>query len=241
MAIELTTAGPPLTEAALKYWQQVSAECGVSIDGLSFMYDAFTFTQQSVANEIGETAIAGRHCTAAQYCDSFIRFAKDKFGEDYVAALSSYGLDTSEKLGQALYLLISRNLFGKQESDLQSDFDDQFNLASDNSKSANWPVCPYSLEHLPPLSFARRSFLRSRLFRIVVVVLFSVAIIEIAAAIADYIGRPELFFLIVIAMIWTAVLVRPLLPYFYRFSLRALLIAMTLVALALGLVVVLFK
>jgi uncharacterized repeat protein (TIGR04138 family) len=215
-------------------WSRVSASTGVPLDGLRFVYDVFDFMQQHETSEASCPEKQKRHCTAAEYCEAFIGLAKEKFGADYVAALFSWNLETSDKLGRLFYALINRNLMGKQDSDHQNDFDGQFDFSSVVTRPL--PTGPYNY---PAASLAHPIYVRATTRQLFARVLYAVLIwcgaLAIAIALSDYLQPfPEI--IVAYAIVIAFVLLQSKIRYPYRYSLRSLLTVMTLVAVALGII-----
>jgi hypothetical protein len=98
------------------------------------------------------------HCSAAEFCAFFVQFAKDQFGDEYVGVLKSWRLDTSEKLGRVIYVLVRRSLYQARYPDRESDFEGQFDFSSVSPQPSVASVYPYPSGHLPqildPYSFS---------------------------------------------------------------------------------------
>jgi len=103
-------------------WTRVSFEIGVPPEALAFFYEVVDAVTQSTSNP------PGTHCTAAEFCSGFLRYAHDRLGSDYRKMLRSWQIHTSEDLGGIVYELIDRGLMQKTESDQQMDFAGQFDL-----------------------------------------------------------------------------------------------------------------
>jgi uncharacterized repeat protein (TIGR04138 family) len=202
----------------------VSTSTGIPLEGLSFMYEASTFTQR--CNPDKSLIKKGlQHFTAATYCESFVRLAQERLGADCIAALKSWNLDTSEKLGCAFYALISRGLMGQQASDLQSDFDGRFNF-SNGTESSPERVYPYPLTYLNDYRGLRHARIRA--------VISTIASLLIVVAIYMDAKQSTPITLIFLA---TSIIICILstLKYPIQFSLRTLLIVTTTVAVLAGL------
>src|SRR5687767_6593305 len=109
--------------------ERAAEEMGVSLATLIFISDALQYTPNYCGEEPYDVSNS-RHCSAQEFCRAFICFAKDIFDAEYISALRMMNLDTSEKLGRLVYELIDRNLLQRQETDLLSDFDGQFDLSN---------------------------------------------------------------------------------------------------------------
>src|SRR5690348_14470707 len=100
----------------LRFWKRFGSRTGVPMEGFSFIFHAFDYVQDCLQDPTNvEAEVAPRlHCSATFYCRLFIRLAQDSFGPDYVAVLRSWRLDTSEKLGAAVYVLVRRGILRMQ-------------------------------------------------------------------------------------------------------------------------------
>jgi uncharacterized repeat protein (TIGR04138 family) len=230
-----------VSDPIVKLWDGISASTGVPLEGLSFTYAAFDFNRERITRESGGVEYPQRHCTGAEFCTAFVQLAKNTFGDDYIAALTSWQLNTSEKLGQIVFALVERKLIGKQEGDLQGDFDGQFDfskLAPDPppARAYEYPTAKlhrlvYPLHPQPrrpsPVIFAL----------IFVAVWFSTMVA--GAAIAAQMGwnNSPMAIHVVAALLGGLALSQ----YPYRFSLRTLLITVTALALACGLLAYLMR
>ena len=213
-----------MNEGLRKFWSDVSSSTGVPLEGLSFMYDASTFTQR--CNPDKSLIKEGRqHYTAATYCESFVRLAQERLGADYIAALTSWNLDTSEKLGCAFYALISRGLILQQASDLQSDFDGRFDF-SNNTESSPERVYPYPLTYL-------NDYRGIQLGRIRAVISTVASLLILVAIWRDAIQSTPITLICIAILIIICIL--STLKYPIQFSLRTLLIVTTTVAVLTGL------
>jgi uncharacterized repeat protein (TIGR04138 family) len=153
------------------FWKRFAPRTGVPLEGLSFIYHAFRCAQDSIADELSEKEVRRRHCSAAYICRWFICLAQEKFGEDYIAALKSWNLDTSEKLGIAVYALIGRNLLDRQYPDTQSDFEGRFNFSQDSAEATGASPYPYPTNYLPRVIDPYRFSLRTLLIIVTLVAL----------------------------------------------------------------------
>ena len=90
-----------MSDDVTPYWNSVAASIGVPVDALGFTYDTFDYIRGQQANLRGDLLETKslQHVTAAEFSAAFVQLAKETFGDDYAAALSSWGLETSEKLG----------------------------------------------------------------------------------------------------------------------------------------------
>jgi uncharacterized repeat protein (TIGR04138 family) len=153
------------------FWKRFASRTGVPLEGLSFIYDAFRHAQDSIAEELSEKEVRKRHCSAAYICRWFVCLAQEKFEKDYIAALKSWRLDTSEKLGVAVYALIGRNLMDRQYPDSQSDFEGRFDFSQDSPEATGASPYPYPTNYLPPVIDPYRFSLRTLLIIVTLVAL----------------------------------------------------------------------
>ena len=213
------------------FWQQIATSIGVPLDGISFIYDAFEHAQQRTPNESGEGEHVLHHITAAELCNSFVRLAQDTFGKESASALNSWNLASSEQLGRAIYALINCKVFQQQESDLPSDFDGRFDFSVDTPPLQRYQYTlqpleklPYQLQ-MPPLSIVPDQYFDWITWSIAIVATIVIGqFVELSAV-------P----VVVCAVVFAIAFIRWKVKYPYRFSVRALLILMTVVAIGLGL------
>ncbi|MBR4108680.1 MAG: hypothetical protein IKK45_08350 [Akkermansia sp.] len=86
--------------------------------------DAYYFLREALDNaalRYGKTP-QNPHLSAEELYFGFCSYALDEYGPLAEAIMESWGVDTSEDVGQMVYNLISIGIFGKQDSDRQSDF-----------------------------------------------------------------------------------------------------------------------
>lgn len=127
---------PAVDDEPDRFWLGVASEMGVPLEALQFVYDALQFAPQYAGEEPDDIDARMRHCSAAEFCEGFLLFAKDTFGRsDYVAILKAWSMSTSEEVGRIVYELVERGLLERQEGDKPSDFDGRFNL----DQAANSP------------------------------------------------------------------------------------------------------
>ena len=167
-----------MDEGSHVFWKRFASRTGVPLEGLSFIYDAFRHAKEAITDDHNDPTAQPPHCSAAYVCRWFVSLAKTKFGDDYVAALKSWNLDTSEKVGDVVYALISRGLMLRKYPDDQSDFDGQFDFSQDSAQLTRAAPYPYPTEYLPkaidPYRFSLRALLV--LMTIVALILAGIAI-----------------------------------------------------------------
>lgn len=213
------------------FWERTSDSIGVPLEGLSFIYAALELSKKRAIARVSSNRGELAHCTADEFCGTFLALAKEKLGDDYAAALQSWGLETSKKLGRVIFALVDRNLIQKRASDQQSDFDGLFALTVNEGASAARHY-PFPTSNLPPVIFAMAPNKVAGWQTIASIV---VAFVFLAAAIAvgDYTAPMSL------PLVWsgigvTIVFVWLLTTERVQFSLRAVLTILTLTALVLG-------
>jgi uncharacterized repeat protein (TIGR04138 family) len=217
------------------FWKRIAASTGVPPEGLSFIYDACEFTQTC--------QISGRlvHFSAVDYCRCFVELARTKLGADYAAALTSWNLDTSEKLGQAFYALIELGFMRQQKDDCLSEFAGQFSFADPSSQQALHPAYTYPLTGLPDYQHYLRIPIINRLVSrgvmligltcAVSVVLWALSFVDPALQI------PAAIILALLIPTMTGLHVK----FPRQFSLQTLLLAVTIICIVLGLMAYLFR
>lgn len=213
-------------------WDPISETVGVPLDGISFIYDAFDYVYQPTHAELASGV--RRHITAADLCDGFVRLSMLTFGDDYQSALNSWNLGTSEKLGAAVYGLIGQNAVGRQESDSQGDFDGRFDFSQ--AAPADQPY-RYSLDALRRqlnLHSDPRRIVDSRYFGPLTWI--SAIGVTIGVALLDDQIPSSAVACLFVLLVYGIGFARSKYQYPYRYSVRSLLVLMTIVALALGVI-----
>jgi uncharacterized repeat protein (TIGR04138 family) len=229
-----------VTDDVAELWKRVAASTGVPLDGIRFIYAAFDFNHRRAARKPGAEERSVSHCTGMEFCNSFVQLAEDTFGPHHVAALTSWGLNSSEKLGQVVFALVDRNLLGKQDSDLQSDFDGRFDFSDVSPALLPAQVYRYPKTQLGASARQRRRSPRTIITQLLLNAAMLYGAIVFANVIADY-AKPIPLPLIFLVTVLAITLVRSWMRWPKRFSLRTLLIATTLVAVVLGLIVWLWR
>jgi uncharacterized repeat protein (TIGR04138 family) len=228
-----------VSDPIIKFWDGISKNTGVPLAGLSFIYAAFDLNHERVTRESGGVKYPHRHCNAAEFCQAFVQLAKNTFGDDYTAALTSWHLNTSEKLGRTIFALAERNLVGKQEGDLQGDFDGQFDFSNPAPNQLPAQVYEFPITKLRQLVYSQPQRRKSPvIFALVFLTTWVFAIIA-CAAIADHMGRNDAP--LAIHLVATLLAILAVSRYPYRFSLRTLLFALTAFALTFGLIAYLMR
>jgi uncharacterized repeat protein (TIGR04138 family) len=228
-----------VSEPVAEIWNEISTSTGVPLAGLSFIYGAFDFNHKRLTRALNGVDTSHCHCTAAEFCAAFLQFAEYRYGDDHVAALTSWQLNTSEKLGKTVYALVDRKLIGQQDGDRLSDFDDQYDLSNEVRKPST-RVYDFPTTHLRKLVPVPSPRSRSPGMVAIVFVAVWFSVVIVGGWIADFLNLREIpltVHFIAIALGTLAVSVE----YPYRFSLRALLMTITAFALTFGLIAYLVR
>ena len=151
------------------FWKRITSKTGVPIEAIAFIFDALTLARKYIAEELGQPEDRRRRCSAPELCHSFVRLAEDTFGAEYIYALNSWGLETSEKLGQVIYELVRWGLVRRQYPDEQSDFDGQFRFSTVSPGQNGRTEFHYPTDRLPKVIDPYRFSLRMALLVITVV------------------------------------------------------------------------
>jgi uncharacterized repeat protein (TIGR04138 family) len=216
------------------FWIDVAASIGVPPDALGFTYDTFNYIRRQKFPNVSYIALAPQHVTAAEFSAAFVELAKQTIGDEYAAALDSWGVETSEKLGAVVFALVERNLIGKQDADQQSDFAGHFDFSGSamNESTArvylyrtkNWPTGPIK-------SVSARRYDAALVFGLVIA---AVVVLVAADAIADFVKPVPV--ILIVYFFWIAIVIgRVWIQQPPRFSFRQMMIVVTVIALALGL------
>lgn len=222
-----------------KFWNRIAASTGIPLEGLSFIYDACDFTHICRTNAQPDAEL--EHFTAADYCRCFVEMARTKLGSDYIAALHSWNLGTSEKLGQAFYRLIDLGLMGKQEGDSLSEFAGQFSFADDAKEQKPKPAYTYPLTGLPDYQLYQRTSITSRFIGGLAAIIGFMWVLGIALWVLSYIDPTLQIPVGIILAVLISTLARSHIKYPRQFSLRTLFLVMTIICIMLGLFVYLVR
>ncbi len=228
-----------MSELVAEIWNEISTSTGVPLAGLSFIYGAFDFNHKRLSRTLNGIDTSHCHCTAAEFCAAFLQFAEYRYGDDHVAALTSWQLNTSEKLGKTVYALVDRKLIGQQDGDCLSDFDDRYDLSNEVRKPST-RVYDFPTTHLRKLVPVPSPRSRSPVIFALVFVAVWFSTIVAGAVIADYFDLnkvPLAIHFIALALGFLAVSVK----YPFRFGLRTLLVTITMFALLFGLITYLLR
>lgn len=108
---------------------KIAVEAGVSPEAVDFILQAIDYVPNYRGDEPGMPN-SPQHSSGADLCRAFVGLAKDMYGAEYIAPLERWGLNTSEKLGRAVYRLVECGVIESHENDQIDEFDSQFNLTS---------------------------------------------------------------------------------------------------------------
>jgi hypothetical protein len=162
--------------------------------------------------------------------------ARIKLGGGYIAALKSWNLDTSEKLGKTFYRLIDLGLMGKLDSDCLNEFTGQFSFADDATEAKPKRAYAYPLAGLPDYQFPQRPSTTNRLIGWLAAIIGFMWILSIALWALSYIDPALQLPAGIVLAVLISTLARSHVKYPRQFSLRTLLMVMTLICTLLGLI-----
>jgi uncharacterized repeat protein (TIGR04138 family) len=101
-----------------EFWEAVerirAADSRYGRDGYAFVMDSLDFTMRL----IGER----RHVSAAELVRGLCAHAKERFGLMAYTVLSTWGIKTSDDVGELVFQLIGAGVLSRQEGDERSDF-----------------------------------------------------------------------------------------------------------------------
>jgi uncharacterized repeat protein (TIGR04138 family) len=83
-------------------------------DAYAFVMDSLDFTMRQIG--------ARRHISAAELVRGLCSHAKERFGLMAYTVLSTWGLKTSDDVGEVVFQLIGAGVLSRQEGDQRSDF-----------------------------------------------------------------------------------------------------------------------
>ena len=105
---------------------QIATEAEVLPEAIQLIYCVFNHLHATVQTAV----LDGRlHVTATSLCDGLQSFAQLTYGETYRHVLRTWNLDTSEKLGRAISVLVEHGWVRLAEGDQIVDFNGRFNLS----------------------------------------------------------------------------------------------------------------
>ena len=114
-----------------------------------FTKDAYFFLKEALDRTVTERQNndpnVAHHVTAQELLQGFKEFALEEFGPMAATLLAEWGVTSSSDIGTMVFALIEEGIFGKQESDERSDFDEGFDFHQcfvspylPKSKSSTW-------------------------------------------------------------------------------------------------------
>lgn len=103
--------------------QRIATAAEVSPDAIRLIYCVFNHLDGNSGLD------KSHHITAANLCDGLLAFAKQNYGDGYRHALRTWNLDTSEKLGRAISVLVAHDWVKPTDGDQESDFNGKFDLS----------------------------------------------------------------------------------------------------------------
>jgi uncharacterized repeat protein (TIGR04138 family) len=216
------------------YWIDIAASIGVPPDALGFTFDTFSYIREQKLPNVGYVALKPQHLTAAEFSAAFVELAKKTIGDEYAAALNSWGVGSSEKLGAVVFALVERKLIGKQDADQQSDFDGHFDFSPKSTDVPAARIYVYRKKYWPagPIQSARANWYDGAL--VLGLVVAAVLVLFAADSIAEFVKPVPV--ILIVYFIWIAIVIgRVWIQQPPRFSFRQMMIVVTVIALALGL------
>ncbi|WP_018968925.1 Minf_1886 family protein [Rubritalea marina] len=98
----------------------------------SFSKDAYFFLKEALDRTVTERQkddpYAVQHVTAQELLVGFRDFALEEFGPMASTLLAEWGIQSSADIGTMVFGLIEEGVFGKQDSDERSDFNEGFDF-----------------------------------------------------------------------------------------------------------------
>ncbi|MGI6496649.1 MAG: Minf_1886 family protein [Kiritimatiellia bacterium] len=95
-------------------------------DAYYFLRESLDATYRDLSEKAGSPVF--RHVSAAELLDGFRKLALDEFGPLALLVLETWGIARTQDIGRMVFNLISAGVFGKDEDDRLSDFDDVFDF-----------------------------------------------------------------------------------------------------------------
>jgi uncharacterized repeat protein (TIGR04138 family) len=109
----------------------LSAASGIPKEIISFLFDAIRYAPNYNSEEPGDAKRPNRRCAIDKLCTAFVGFAEDTFEDEYASVLREWDLDTSEKLGRAVFRLVEVGGIRMTAGEQVSDFNGHFDLTKD--------------------------------------------------------------------------------------------------------------
>src|SRR6266550_9422373 len=94
-------------------------------DGYIFLRDALDFTTKQQKKVKG---VSVRHVTGPELLEGVRHYALKEFGPMVMTVFDSWGIHTSEDVGNMVFNLIGAGIFGKTEEDSIEDFRNVYNF-----------------------------------------------------------------------------------------------------------------
>jgi uncharacterized repeat protein (TIGR04138 family) len=92
--------------------------------------EAFLFVRDGVYYALQSHARESRHVSAAELLDALRALAIEKYGSNAREQLRSWGVTQCEDLGEIVFTLIERGVFGKRPEDRKEDFKNGYDFAT---------------------------------------------------------------------------------------------------------------
>lgn len=107
-----------------------------SVEAYQFVREALSYAQDVLGFANGDTVRtddtpqAERHLTGQQLCEASRLYALEQFGLMAKTVLGTWGIRTTDDLGEIVYNLIKVDLMKKSDNDRREDFDSVFDFES---------------------------------------------------------------------------------------------------------------
>lgn len=111
-----------------------------SLEAYQFVRESLSYAQEVMGMGITESVPGtevpvDRHLTGQQLCEASRRYALEQFGLMAKTVLTTWGIHSTEDLGEIVYNLIKVDLMKKSDSDRREDFDGVFDFDSGLTES----------------------------------------------------------------------------------------------------------
>ncbi len=97
-----------------------------------FSKEAYFFLKEALDRTVtkrqNDDPFAVHHVTAHELLEGFRDYALEEFGPMAATLLNEWGIVSSSDIGSMVFSLIEEGVFGKQDSDELSDFDEGFDF-----------------------------------------------------------------------------------------------------------------
>ena len=87
-----------------------------------FVMETLDFTLQHIGKR--------RHVTASELLDGFCGYARRRFGLLSATVLESWGINSTQDVGRAVFQLVDARILSRLDSDRPEDFDVEYELAT---------------------------------------------------------------------------------------------------------------